>query len=162
MGEKYRLYHDLPFLNVFNTKDLVNAEKLLNMSKWLDPKEPDRLTVSDVDYNRLKKTSIDYTLCGETTKPILCIELDGLKDGFNIGTKYGMGFGVTLAVPPKVGDTIKVDQYSIKKIPQEDLHRSNWKIVEWGHELNLDGNLEPGHKKENPEGWLWVVVHPVD
>jgi hypothetical protein len=74
---------------------------------------------------------------------------------------HGMGFGVTLAVPPKVGDVIRIDQYSIKKLPG-DMHKTEWKILEWTHELNLDGNLEPGHEKENPVGWLAVVVHPAD
>jgi hypothetical protein len=73
---------------------------------------------------------------------------------------YGMGFGVTLAVPPKEGDYIRVDRYSIKKLRPSDLHETFWKIVEWSHELNLDANLEPGHEKENPAGSLHVVVHP--
>jgi hypothetical protein len=36
----------------------------------------------------LKKTSIDYTLCDETDKPLICIDFDGIKDGFNVGTEY--------------------------------------------------------------------------
>jgi hypothetical protein len=33
-------------------------------------------------------TSIDYTLCDQNDKPILCIEFDGLQQGVNIGTDY--------------------------------------------------------------------------
>ncbi len=37
---------------------------------------------------RLKKTSIDYTVCDENDTPLLCIEFDGLQDGFNVGMSY--------------------------------------------------------------------------
>jgi hypothetical protein len=87
-GSKYRLYHNLPFLNVFNTKGLINPKKLGSFASFFDPSEPDRLTIGDIDFNRLKKTSIDFTLCDEDDKPLVCIEFDGLKDGFNVGTEY--------------------------------------------------------------------------
>lgn len=87
-GDKYRLYHNLPFLNVFNTKGLVNPEKINSFEGFADPTVPAELIIDDIDFNRLKKTSIDYTLCGDDERPILCIEFDGLKDGFNTGTEY--------------------------------------------------------------------------
>ena len=87
-GSAYRIYHNLPFLNVFNTKGLLNAKKLGCWFNLLDPDEPDTLSIGDIDFNRLKKTSIDYTLCDENDRPILCIEFDGIKDGFNVGTEY--------------------------------------------------------------------------
>jgi hypothetical protein len=87
-GSVYRVYHNLPFLNVFNTKGLVNAKKLGSWSSLFDPNEPANLTIADIDYNRLKKTSIDYTLCNANDRPLLCIEFDGIKDGFNVGTEY--------------------------------------------------------------------------
>ena len=87
-GSTYRIYHNLPFLNVFNTKGLVNAKKLGSWSTLFDPNQPDKLAIGDIDYNRLKKTSIDYTLCDQNDHPLLCIEFDGIKDGFNVGTEY--------------------------------------------------------------------------
>jgi hypothetical protein len=86
--DKYRLYHNLPFLNVFDTKNLVNPAKIGSWDRFNDRNEPLRLTVEDVDFNRLKKTSIDYTLCDHNDRPLVCIEFDGLKDGFNVGTEY--------------------------------------------------------------------------
>jgi hypothetical protein len=69
-------------LNVFNTKELFNT------ATQSDASRSRRLSISDIDFNRLKKTSVDYTLCDANDKPLLCIEFDGLKDGFNVGTRY--------------------------------------------------------------------------
>ncbi len=67
-GTKYVIFHNLPFLNVFTT---------------------DSVTLSQFEWNGLKKTSIDYTLCSKKNdRPILCIEFDGLTDGVNVGTSY--------------------------------------------------------------------------
>jgi hypothetical protein len=71
-----------------------------------------------------------------------------------------MGFVVRLAVPPQVGDRLTVDQNSIKKLKQEELHQTDWQIVEWHHELSLDCD-DPDKKGQAPEGSLWVVVHPM-
>jgi hypothetical protein len=69
-GASHNLYHNLPFLNVFSTRDT---------------------DVSDIENNRLKKTSIDYTLCDKSDSPLVCVEFDGLYDGVNIGSKYLLG-----------------------------------------------------------------------
>lgn len=87
-GRSYRIYHNLPFLNVFNTKELLNVKKLHSWEALFDPNEPYKVSIGDIDYNRLKKTSIDYTLCDASDKPILCIDFDGISDGFNVGTEY--------------------------------------------------------------------------
>lgn len=78
-GQKQRLYHNLPFLNIF---DFAN---LIDLSDW---PRVGKLEVNDRDKARLKKTSVDYTLCDEQDVPILCVEFDGLCDGFNVGTDY--------------------------------------------------------------------------
>jgi hypothetical protein len=78
-GEKYRIHHNLPFLNVFNLDGLID---------WTEPYQPVPLHIPDVDKNRLKKTSIDYTLCGNDDTPILCVEFDGMQQGFNVGAEY--------------------------------------------------------------------------
>jgi len=75
-GNRYNIYHNLPFLNVFNTEDLA------------DYNTGERIKVSEEDRNRLKKTSIDFTLCDKHDRPIICIEFDGMKEGFNVGTSY--------------------------------------------------------------------------
>lgn len=78
-GDKYLIYHNLPYLNIFSPKNLCDY------SDWMSPKP---FTLNDIDFNRLKKTSVDFTLCDYDDKPIICIEYDGLQQGFNIGTSY--------------------------------------------------------------------------
>jgi hypothetical protein len=78
-GNRYRLYHNLPFLNVFDISNLVDA------SEWRNPK---KIEISAIDLSRLKKTSIDYTLCDTEDRPLVCVEFDGLQEGFNIGMDY--------------------------------------------------------------------------
>lgn len=77
-GGKYRIYHNLPFLIIFDTNDIKDVS---NRSMKL-------ITIDDVEYSRLKKTSVDYTLCNENDEPLLCIDFDGFQEGYNIGTKY--------------------------------------------------------------------------
>jgi hypothetical protein len=77
-GKDYNLYPNLPFLMVFNTKDLFD------LSTW----ELKKIELTKIEWSRLKKTSIDYTLCDKEDTPLVCIEFDGLQDGFNLGTKY--------------------------------------------------------------------------
>lgn len=67
-GDSHTLYPNLPFLMVFEMRALAG--------------------ITPQELGRLKKTSIDFTLCDATDKPLLCIEFDGLQDGFNIGAKY--------------------------------------------------------------------------
>jgi hypothetical protein len=45
-------------------------------------------SISKPDLQRLKKTSIDFTLCDASTRPLICIEYDGLEEGYNHGTSY--------------------------------------------------------------------------
>jgi hypothetical protein len=70
---------------------------------------------------------------------------------------YGIGFVVLFAVPPKVGEKLTVDQYSIRKIPQEELHQCYWKVVEVEHNLNLAEFPD----EEFPLANLSVTVHPL-
>lgn len=84
-GEKYSIYHNLPFLNVFSTVGLVDPH-FLRTGKASGTGLS--VTLSDLDISRLKKTSIDYTLCDENDRPLVCIEFDGLQDGVNIGSAY--------------------------------------------------------------------------
>ena len=53
-GDRYRIYHNLPFLNVFDVSNLID---------WSNLEELKGITIGDVDLSRLKKTSIDFTLC---------------------------------------------------------------------------------------------------
>lgn len=78
-GDRYSLCHNLPFLNVFDFDGLVDS------SDW---PQVVPITISDVDQARLKKTSIDYVLCDNDFVPLVCVEFDGLQDGFNVGTSY--------------------------------------------------------------------------
>jgi hypothetical protein len=71
---------------------------------------------------------------------------------------YGQGFVVRFAVAPKVGDKLSVDQYSIRKIPQEDLHQCDWQVVDVRHEVNLD--VSEQDDEDLPWATLYVTVHP--
>ncbi len=75
-GGKYKIHHNLPFLNVFNTDNLIS----LDTGK--------QLRLSESDRDKLKKTSIDFVLCDSNDSPLVCIEFDGMRKGFNTGTEY--------------------------------------------------------------------------
>ncbi len=67
-GSKMNIYHNLPFCNIFdiNTLDVLPQER---------------------DY--LLKTSVDYVICSRTTDmPLMCIEFDGMNEGYSKGTEY--------------------------------------------------------------------------
>src|SRR5437016_8521672 len=68
-------YPNLPFLMVFNSKDLIDFGR----------RKLEKIELTEIEWNRLKKTSIDYTLCDEQDTPLVCIEFDGWQDGFNVG-----------------------------------------------------------------------------
>lgn len=78
-GDRYKLYANLPFLTVFNIDDLFDLTA---------PTQPAPISLGKADLDRLKKTSIDYTLCSGDDAPLLCIEFDGMQQGTNIGTQY--------------------------------------------------------------------------
>lgn len=80
-GDKFRIYHNLPFLNVFDLEDVIDFDLMQNFRF-----EALSMTQSEKEY--LKKTSIDYTLCNENDEPLICVEFDGWQDGKNVGTKY--------------------------------------------------------------------------
>jgi hypothetical protein len=81
-GDKYHIYPNLPFLSV------LNCENILDLSVADAPRP---IKLKKIDIERLKKTSIDYTICDSSDKPVLCIEFDGIQQGVNIGTKYFAG-----------------------------------------------------------------------
>jgi hypothetical protein len=79
-GDRYSLYPNLPFLFVFNTNDLIDVTGF--------PQSPlTPFKVSDIEMQRLKKTSIDFTLCDAEDAPLVCVEFDGMQNGYNVGTK---------------------------------------------------------------------------
>ncbi len=68
-GQKeYRIYHNLPFLIIFNIDEITD--------------------ISDIEKSRLKKTSIDFTICNKIDEPLICIDFDGLGQGVNLGSQY--------------------------------------------------------------------------
>jgi hypothetical protein len=79
-GDKYHIFHNLPFLNVFDRSNLI---EILQTPPFFAP-----LELTDTEFNRLKKTSIDFTLCDMNDNPILCIEFDGMQQGINVGYNY--------------------------------------------------------------------------
>lgn len=75
-GKEYNLYHNLPFLTVFTARDELLDERGIPFN------------ISEEEFEKLKKTSIDFTLCDKGDRPLVCIEFDGLQSGFNVGRKY--------------------------------------------------------------------------
>ncbi len=68
-GERYDVYHNLPFLSLFKGRD----------------------SVSEQEYEFLKKSSVDYVICAKDGRPLVCIEFDGMQHGHNVGTQYHAG-----------------------------------------------------------------------
>jgi hypothetical protein len=95
-GDKYNIWHNLPYLNVFDTNSIVDLDDymshvslaVLGYQESIKSSSVKFLTISEKDKNILKKTSIDYTVCNKQDEPILCIEFDGLGEGFNTGLQY--------------------------------------------------------------------------
>lgn len=95
-GNQYNIWHNLPYLNVFNVNHIVDIEDYMSRislavqgyHKSIESSSIKLLTISDKDKNILKKTSIDYTVCNRNDEPILCIEFDGMGEGFNTSHKY--------------------------------------------------------------------------
>ena len=67
-GKHYRVYPNLPFL-------LVIAPKTDMVDNSFEP-----FKLSEEEYEKLKKTSIDFTVCDKKDKPLVCIEFDGNDD----------------------------------------------------------------------------------
>jgi hypothetical protein len=81
-GDRYNVWHNLPFLNVFTRENLINP----------DFNDLRALIIPDTDWQRLKRTSIDYVLCDKKQDaPLICIDFDGLQNGFNFGREYLAG-----------------------------------------------------------------------
>jgi hypothetical protein len=95
-GDKYNIWHNLPYLNVFDTKSIVDLDDymsqvslgVLGYQESIKSSSVKFLIISEKDKNILKKTSIDYTVCNQQDEPILCIEFDGMGEGFNTGLHY--------------------------------------------------------------------------
>jgi hypothetical protein len=87
-GEKYLIYHNLPFLTVFTEDSLVDLDRFRATGPNKLSSERFRRLLSGIEVSRLKKTSIDYTLCDLNDQPLVCVEFDGLQNGVNIGTRY--------------------------------------------------------------------------
>ncbi len=68
-GDKYRIYHNLPFLQVLNTEGIS-------------------LDLKYKQHEYLKKTSIDYIFCDNEGKPLIALDFDGMLEGFNVGLDY--------------------------------------------------------------------------
>ncbi|MBW4647843.1 MAG: hypothetical protein KME06_03965 [Kastovskya adunca ATA6-11-RM4] len=87
--EGYRVYHNLPFLMVFNTNEVVDiSNDMAVVTAMMEGIRTSTLQFTDIEQSRLKKTSVDYTLCNEADEPLICIDFDGLGQGYNLGSQY--------------------------------------------------------------------------
>jgi hypothetical protein len=66
-GDKYRIYQNIPFLNIFDVRETE---------------------LSQAVFEYLKKTSVDYVICDQEDSPLIAIEFDGMQQGVSIGTEY--------------------------------------------------------------------------
>jgi hypothetical protein len=80
-GKHYHIYPNLPFLSVIAPKTDLNDDSF------------ETFKLSEEEYEQLKKTSIDFTVCDKKDVPLVCIEFDGLQDGFNVGDTYHLRNG---------------------------------------------------------------------
>jgi hypothetical protein len=81
---KWRVYHNLPFRNLYPTKNLIDLFSL-------PPKEV-KLTSQEVDV--LSKTSVDYVICSSKDELVIGIDFDGMGEGYSCGTFYRPKRGV--------------------------------------------------------------------
>ncbi|MEN4007439.1 MAG: DUF2726 domain-containing protein [Methanobacteriaceae archaeon] len=72
-GNKIKIYHNLPFTNIFDIDTIELKKYTGNISSWK---------------RFLLMTSVDFVVCNEKNKPLMCIEFDGISGGYNKGTKY--------------------------------------------------------------------------
>jgi hypothetical protein len=85
----YRIYHNLPFLMIFDTENIVDLSDEVSVNAaMMGGIKTSTIQLTNIEKSRLKKTSIDYTLCSDRDEPIVCIDFDGLGQGFNLGTQY--------------------------------------------------------------------------
>lgn len=77
-GIQYRVYHNLPYTNVFALQQGFNKSDTSSKT----------ITLSKSEWEFLLKTSIDFVLCDNEDRPMMCIEYDGLQEGFSAGSKY--------------------------------------------------------------------------
>lgn len=71
-GDKIRIYHNLPFANIFDI-DSINLQNYpleIGLGKKF-----------------LLMTSVDFVVCDEKNRPIMCIEFDGMTGSYNKGTE---------------------------------------------------------------------------
>lgn len=73
-GDKIKIYHNLPFANIFDMDTIkIKDYSTKNTHFWK---------------KFLFMTSIDFVVCDDKNKAIMCIEFDGLSGGYNKGTEY--------------------------------------------------------------------------
>jgi len=77
-ANRAHVYHNLPFLQVFNLDSLTALLKL-----------------GEIESSRLKKTSLDFVVCDKQDRPLVAIDFDGLSQGFSAGTSYLAPAGAT-------------------------------------------------------------------
>jgi hypothetical protein len=91
-------------------------------------------------------------------EPSTLATLDFTKPGKE--PSFSEGFVVRFQVAPKVGDLLRVEHQSIRRLKREELHQSGWVVVDVHHDLNLDDELAFQNEEQYPTASLVVTVHP--
>lgn len=71
--DKFNIYHNLPFAQIFDVKSINLRDYVDDIPLWK---------------RFLLMTSVDYVICDKKNKPLMCIEFDGMCGGYNKGTNY--------------------------------------------------------------------------
>lgn len=72
-NDKFNLFHNLPFAQIFDINTIDLNKYVHDLSFWK---------------RTLLMSSVDYVVCDEQNKPLICIEFDGLCRGYNKGITY--------------------------------------------------------------------------
>lgn len=74
---------------IFNTDETVDiSDDVAITTAMIEGIKTSTIQLTDIEQSRLKKTSVDYTLCNELDEPLVCVDFDGLGQGFNLGSQY--------------------------------------------------------------------------
>lgn len=82
------------------------------------------------------------------------------KPGAQKSAAYGVA--VRFAAHPRVGDSLEVEQNSVRRIPREDLHKTEWTVTDVRHVVNLDPDVATANGEDVPLVTLEVMVATVD
>jgi hypothetical protein len=77
-GEKWKVYHNIPFRNFCKTKGLID------LTSW----KSEEVKLSKEEVEALNTTSVDYVICSRRDEVVIGVEFDGMGLGYSCGSIY--------------------------------------------------------------------------